>query len=79
MTGDERERLRALEIQYDYLTRELQSTRQRLDETNVKMDQLLALLNQGKGMKVLVSAVFAVGGIGGLMAVGQTIAHLFAR
>lgn len=71
-----RERLVRVEEQYKSLSKDLDKNRELLEANNRRLEELTALLNQGKGMKMIVSAIFALGGAGGLYSLMQLLSNL---
>ena len=56
------ERMAVLETNYQHLADQLTSTNRKLDETNDKMDEMIALFNQARGARWAIIGMATIGG-----------------
>lgn len=79
---DLRERMRAMEVNHEHLSKELSETRDVLRETKEAMLMLKssfdAVTNQGKGAKIVVNGFLALGGLGWLGGLYSIVQQLMA-
>lgn len=75
MSPDQIRQITLLEAEVKHLRGDLEEMATRLDKTNIRLDLLYDLLNQGRGMRWLAAGVFSLFGIGGLIALLQALQH----
>jgi hypothetical protein len=76
MTPDDRERLLKLEIEFQHLRDELKDTREVLHKTNNKVQELMSLLDQGKGARWIFMGALALFGSGGVLGLLSLLSNL---
>lgn len=76
MSPDQIRQITLLEAEVKHLRGDLEEMATRLDKTNIRLDLLYDLLNQGRGMRWFATGVFSLFGIGGLIALLQAIQAL---